>query len=78
MDTKTILRNIFIDSLGLEETDFLEPTTTNNDLSIDSLDRLGIVQQMEDTFHIQVSDQEIENLRQFSDYVECVDKHLAA
>jgi acyl carrier protein len=76
MDIKQSLLEIFIERLGvgLEE---ITPETTNNDLSMDSLDKVEIVMDIESEFRISITDNEMNALKQFKDYVAVVERKLA-
>jgi len=73
--TKQTILEIFIEKLGvgLEE---ITDTTTNNDLQMDSLDKAEIVVQIEDEFNISLNDSEMDSLKQFSHYVDIVERKM--
>jgi len=74
--TKQTILEIFIEKLGigLEE---ITDTTTNNDLQMDSLDKIEIIMEIESEFSIEMSDSEMDSLKQFSHYVDMVERKMA-
>ncbi len=75
--TEQKIREIFIDYLGvgLEE---ITNQTTNNDLGMDSLVKVHIIIAIEDRFGIEFSDDEMDECKQFSDYVKLVEGKMKA
>lgn len=74
--TKQTILEIFIEKLGvgLEE---ITDTTTNNDLQMDSLDKIEIIFELEQEFNISLNDSEMDALKQFSHYVDIVERKMA-
>lgn len=72
---KSQIKQIFIDKLGVEESD-LTDDATHNDLGMDSLDKVDIVQEIERNLNINISDSEFDELKQFSDYVAMVERKI--
>ena len=70
MGIKQRIKEIIFDHTRI---DGIHDETTNKDLGIDSLDQVEIVMEIEKQFNITIQDEEIEKLRQFSDYVTLVE-----
>lgn len=76
MSNETIIRDIFVEYLGVENSD-VTPDATNNDLQMDSLDKVDVVQAIEKEFGLDITDSEFDRLKQFSDYVELVERKVS-
>lgn len=76
MKTEQIIRNIFIDTLGVEESEVTREAT-NNDLGMDSLDKVEVVMAIESHFNVDFTDSDMDECKQFSDYVKLVERKLA-
>lgn len=76
MKTEQIIRNIFIDTLGVDEEE-IKSDSTNNDFGMDSLMKVTVIMAIEDHFGIEFSDDDMDACKQFSDYVKLVERKLA-
>ena len=76
MNTKEIIRNIFMDVLALES-DEINDESSNNDLNMDSIDKAEVVMEIEIQFSINITDSEFDSLKEFKDYVAVVERKLA-
>lgn len=65
------LRYIFNKTLKVPF-DEITPTATNNDLGMDSLDKVEVVMEIERCYKIAISDSVFDELKCFSDYVSIV------
>ncbi|WP_460614815.1 MULTISPECIES: phosphopantetheine-binding protein [Hymenobacter] len=50
----------------------------HEDVGLDSIDMVELVINLENRFHIEISDPELEGLRTVQHVLDCVDEHLAA
>lgn len=75
MNRLTVIKNIFVDMLGVEESDLVNDAS-HNDLGMDSLDKVDVIMELERTFNINISDPEFDELKQFSDYVAIVERKV--
>ena len=76
MSTAESLKDIISKIVHCDE-QALTPQTTLKDLKADSLDLVQILIAMEDTFDLEISDDDAKELRTFQDFVTYVDNHLA-
>jgi len=76
MSTEETLRGIIAKIVHCDEK-AITPQTTLKDLKADSLDLVQILIAMEDTFNLEVSDDDAKELKSFGDFVAYIDKHLA-
>ena len=66
------LRNILVKILGVAPDEVTMDTSFEEDLGADSLDMYQVVAQMEETFKIKVTPQEIEKIKRVSEAVEFI------
>ena len=76
MTTEETLKGIIARVLHCDK-EVITPQTTLKDLKADSLDLVQILIAMEDTFNLEVSDDDAKELKSFGDFVAYIDKHLA-
>lgn len=76
MSVEKTLKDIVIRIVHCEEKD-LNPGNTWKDLKADSLDLVQILVAVEDTFGIEIPDEDTEKLQNFGDFVVYVEKRLA-
>ena len=69
------LKEIIADVLNVEVNDITEDTTFVDDLGADSLDIFQIIMGIEETFDIEIPDEEIENFKTVNDVVEYIQNH---
>ncbi len=73
MNTFDRIKDIIIEQLQVEEADVNLDTNLMKDLSADSLDAAEIIMAIEDTFGIEIPDEEAEKFQTVSDLVKYVD-----
>ena len=72
MELRTILAEQFegdVDTITME-------TVLDEDLGADSLDVVDVLMSIEDTFSVEIPDEEIEKLRTVGDVVSYIEEHL--
>lgn len=69
------IKMILSDQLDVEEDDITTETDIQDDLGADSLDVVDMVMSIEDEFEIEVSDEDIENLRTVGALVSYIESH---
>jgi len=73
MTTEQTIRKIFTDKFDISDYE-LTGETTNNDMGMDSLDKVEVVMELEKEFGISIDDDtEFDPLKQLSDYVKLVE-----
>ena len=69
------IKDIIIDQLQVEESDFAMDTNLMKDLSADSLDAVEIIMAIEDEFGIEIPDEDAENIQTVGDLVKYVEEN---
>ena len=69
---KTILSNQF----DVDEAELNEDTRLDDDLGADSLDVVDLMMSLEDTFDVEIQDEDIEKLRTIGDLVTYIHDNL--
>lgn len=64
------LREIIADVMSVDESEITEDTSFKNDLGADSLDVFQIIMGIEDTFDIEINNDDAENIVTVGDAVE--------
>lgn len=77
MDNFEKVKAIIVDKLNLEEDKVTLEARFVEDLGADSLDVVELIMGMEDTFGIQISDEDAEKIRKVGDAVSYVDQHAS-
>ena len=72
-----VIKDIIVSILHCEES-ALKPETTWKDLEADSLDLVQTLVKLEDTYGIEILDEDAENLGSFGDLVKYVEKRVAS
>lgn len=69
MDTFKTLQRLVFDKVGssLESIDDIQPEKSFDELGADSIDKVEIVMDIEDSFQIAISDEEAEDVKTISD-----------
>jgi len=62
-DITFIVKDIMMYKLGLEESQLQDSADLQNDLGIDSLDIIELQSEIENKFHITISDEEAEKMK---------------
>lgn len=70
------VRRIVADVLSLDPEDITEDKAFAEDLGADSLDQVEIIMQLEDTFNIEIQDEDAMDIRTVGDAVEQLKKAL--
>lgn len=71
------IRTLVADQLGLDVAEVAPTSTILDDLGADSLDVVELVMSLEDTFDIEVPDEEVEGMRTVADIQRYVIEHVA-
>ena len=66
------------DQLGVAKCDVKSDSKFIDNLGADSLDELELILAIEEEFDIEISDEEIEEIKTVQQAIDCVKKHLAA
>jgi acyl carrier protein len=70
-DTAAKVIAIVADTLNIDK-DKIKPTQTFEDLGADSLDRLEIIMKLEETFGVDISDQEESKIKSIEQAIEAI------
>lgn len=73
MTTAEKVKQIFVEQLGVDESEVTPSATLADDLGADSLDRVELVMAFEESFDLEISDEDAEKLttvQQVIDYIE--------
>jgi len=69
------VRQIIVDQLGVEATDVTPTASFVDDLGADSLDRVELVMALEETFDIEIPDEEAEKIATVQNAVDYIQKN---
>jgi len=69
------IKDIIIEQLQVEESDVNMDTNLMKDLSADSLDAVEIIMAIEDTFEIEIPDEDAEKFQTVEDLVKYVEEN---
>lgn len=69
------IREIICDQLELEENDVTLDSVLLEDLGADSLDLVDLVMTFEDEFDMEISDEDLENIKTVGDIVRFIEEH---
>ena len=69
------IKDIIIEQLAVEESEVNMDTTLMKDLSADSLDAVEIIMAIEDTFGIEIPDEDAEKFQTVEDLVKYVEEN---
>ena len=75
MSAETKVKNIIADQLEVT-IDKLKMETTFEDIDADSLDIVELVMALEEEFDLEISDQEIENIKTIGDVVKYIESKV--
>ena len=70
------LKNIVIKIVHCDE-EVLTPASTWQDMKADSLDLVQVMVAVEDTFDIEVPDEDVSDLKNLGDFVQYIEKRVA-
>ena len=71
----TQLRPIIAEQLGVEESEVKEDASFTDDLNADSLDLVEMIMSLEEKFHVQISDEDAEQIKTVDQAVEFIYDH---
>jgi len=71
------IRNLVAEQLGVDLAEVAPSASILDDLGADSLDVVELVMSLEDTFDIEVPDEEVEAMRTVADIQRYVTEHVA-
>jgi acyl carrier protein len=69
------VKQIIAEQLGVDENDVSPSSSFVDDLGADSLDTVELVMALEESFSIEIPDEDAERIRTVQDAVEYIDKH---
>jgi acyl carrier protein len=69
------VKQIIVDQLGVESTDVVTASSFVDDLGADSLDRVELIMALEETFGIEIPDEDAEKIVTVQDAVDYVQKN---
>ena len=72
------VKSIIVDKLGVEESEVTETASFTNDLGADSLDTVELVMALEDTFGIEIPDDQQEKIQTVQDAIDFIEAHKKA
>jgi acyl carrier protein len=70
------LRTILAEQFEVDAETITPNTALDEDLGADSLDVVDVLMSIEDTFSVEIPDEEIEKLRTVADVVAYIEEHL--
>ena len=76
-DLSDKIKQVAIERLELNEEDVSMDSDIQKDLGADSLSVVELIMELEDTFNIEIPDEDAENLRTLNDVVNFVQEKLA-
>jgi acyl carrier protein len=71
------LQGLVAEQLGVEPDQVVREAEFVQDLNADSLDMVELVMSLEEEFGIEISDEEVENIRTVGDAVDYIDENTA-
>ena len=75
MSLEEKVKNIIVDKLGVEPDEVVEEASFVDDLGADSLDLVELIMSMEETFDLEISDDEAEKIIKVKDVIEYIKAH---
>ena len=75
MDVFAKIKGLISEQLGVDEGDIAKETTFE-DLDADSLDIVELVMALEEEFNLEISDEEVENIKSVGDVVRYIEAHV--
>jgi acyl carrier protein len=75
MDVFAKIKGLITEQLGVDEGDVTKETSFE-DLDADSLDIVELVMALEEEFNLEISDEEVENIKTVGDVVRYIEAHV--
>ncbi len=69
------VKQIIVDQLGVEAEDVIRPSSFVDDLGADSLDRVELIMALEETFGMEIPDEDAEKIVTVQDAVDYIQKN---
>ena len=69
------VKQIIIDQLGVEESEVTPTASFVDDLGADSLDRVELIMALEESFDLEIPDEQAETLKTVQDAVDYIEKN---
>lgn len=68
------VRDIIVKELNVSKDKVTLETHLIDDLGADSLDAVSLLMAIEDEFNIEISDDEVQNMKKVADLINCIEK----
>lgn len=75
MDVFAKIKGLISEQLGVDEADIAKETSFE-ELDADSLDIVELVMALEEEFNLEISDEEVENIKTVGDVVRYIEAHV--
>ncbi len=75
MDILNTVKSILAAQFEVDESTITEETNIEEDLGADSLDVVDMLMSLEDSFNVEIPDEEIENIRTVGEVVRYIEAH---
>jgi acyl carrier protein len=69
------VKQIIVDQLGVEESEVTPAASFVDDLGADSLDRVELIMALEESFDLEIPDEQAETLKTVQDAVDYIEKN---
>ena len=70
------LKRIFVEQLGVDESEVVPSASFVEDLNADSLDLVELIMSLEEEFKLQISDEDAEKITTVGEAQEYIEEHL--
>ena len=71
------LKEVLVDAINVDEAAVTPQASLSEDLDIDSLSAVELALELENTFDIQIEDEELAQLKTVQDIIDCIEKKQA-
>lgn len=75
--TYNTFKNILTKNFFIKPTKIAAKSQLNKDLGISSLEFVELIVTVENTFHIEINDKELEYIKTVGELITCIDRNLA-
>ncbi len=75
--TYNTFKNILTKNFFIKPTKIATKSQLNKDLGISSLEFVELIVTVENTFHIEINDKELEHIKTVGELINCIDRNLA-